>query len=56
MAFSFGFAGTKQMKTKRIKPFSTKTKEITFSSGLIGTKQMKTNRIIPFSTKTKQKK
>ena len=33
MTFSFGSAGTKQMKTEEILSFSTKTKQITFSFG-----------------------
>jgi hypothetical protein len=45
--FSFGQAGTKQMKTEEIFSFSTKTKQMTFS--LARTKQRKTNGIIPFS-------
>ena len=56
MVFSFGFAGTKQMKTNGNKPFSTKTKQMSFSFGFAGTKQIKTNIFLPFSTKTKQNK
>ena len=56
MTVSFRFAGTKQMKINRNKPFSTKTKQMTFSFGFSGTKQMKINRNKPFITKTKQNK
>ena len=50
MTFSFGSAGTKQMKTEEILSFSTKTKQMTFSFGSAGTKQMKTEDISSFST------
>ena len=33
MTFSFGSAGTKQMKTEEMLSFSTKTKQMTFSFG-----------------------